>query len=381
LQLARTHFDIGSREFAPASLAARPGGRGRQRIWEDTTDLMISAVIPTHDGRELLDIVLASLATQTLLPDEVVVVDDASSDDTLAHLAERWPEVRVVAIAENVGVTVALNRCIESARGDLVLLLNNDVELAPDCIAELASALAAAPDAAVVAAKLRDYRQRDLLDGAGDGYSWAGVAYRRGQGEVDLGQYDVDLEVFGACAATALYRASALAAVGPFDEQFFALGEDTDWSFRARLAGYGCRLAPAAVAYHIGSASLGPRISKFTLYHNWRNQIWMIAKDYPASALAVHTPDLLLGQAANLLVAVRQRCVGTWLRAWRDALAGMPAVLRKRRAIQRTRQRGRHELEPFTDSAIARARWWLSGAGRRHAATVRRSPQDPPARP
>jgi GT2 family glycosyltransferase len=342
---------------------------------------MISAVIPTHDGRELLDIVLASLAAQTMRPDEIVVVDDASTDDTLTHLAEQWPDVRVVAIAENVGVTVALNRCIQAASGDLVLLLNNDVELAPNCVAELVGALDAAPGAAVVAAKLRDYTRRELLDGAGDGYSWAGVAYRRGQGEVDLGQYDVDVEVFGACAAAALYRASALAAVGPFDEQFFALGEDTDWSFRARLAGYTCRLAPSAIAYHIGSASLGPRISEFTLYHNWRNQLWIIAKDYPASALVIHAPDLILGQAANLLVAVRQRCVRTWVRAWRDALAGTPAVLRKRRAIQSTRRGSRAALEPVTDSALSRAVWWLWGSGRRHAAAVRRPAQDPAARP
>jgi hypothetical protein len=340
-------------------------------------DRMISAVIPTHDGRELLDIVLGSLAVQTRLPDEVVVVDDASSDDTLAHLAEHWPDVRVVALAENVGVTAAINRCITAAQGDLVLLLNNDVELAPDCLAELADALSAAPQAAVAAAKLRDFTRRDLLDGAGDGYSWAGLAYRRGQGEVDRGQYDADVEVFGACAAAALYRASALAAVGAFDEQFYALGEDADWSFRAQLAGFSCRLAPNALAYHVGSASLGPRISDFTLYHNWRNQIWTIAKDYPAGALVVHAPDLLAGQLANLVVAVRQRCVGSWLRAWRDALAGMPMVLGKRRVIQRSRRHGRRELEPLLDGALARAGWWLHGSGRSNAATVRRAPQDP----
>ena len=341
---------------------------------------MISAVIPTHDGRELLDIVLGSLALQTRAPDEIVVVDDASGDDTLAHLAEHWPAVRVVALAENVGVTVALNRCIAAARGDLVLLLNNDVELAPDCVAELVAALDAAPQAAVVGAKLRDYTERDLLDGAGDGYSWTGLAFRRGQGEPDRGQYDSDVEVFGACAAAALYRASALAQVGAFDEQFHALGEDADWSFRAQLAGFSCRLAPKAVAYHIGSASLGPRLSKFTLYHNWRNQIWTIAKDYPAAALAVHAPDLLAGQLANLLVAVRQRCVGSWLRAGRAALAGMPTVLKQPRATQRSRRHGRRELEPLIDSTLARARWWLRGPGRSGAATVRRPPQDPDAR-
>jgi GT2 family glycosyltransferase len=337
---------------------------------------MVSAVIPTHNGRDLLDIVLASLAAQTQPPDEIIVIDDASTDGTVAHLSKRWPHVQVVALAENVGVTAALNRCFAAARGDLVLLLNNDVELEVDCVAELLIAGDAAPQAAVIAAKLRDYTRRELLDGAGDGFSWAGLAYRRGQGEVDRGQYDDRLDVFGACAAAALYRAEALADVGPFDEQFFVYGEDTDWSFRAQLAGYSCRFAPRAVAYHVGSASLGPRVSEFALYHNWRNQLWTIAKDYPASALVVHAPDLLLGQLANLLVALRHRCLRVWLRSWRDALAGMPAVLHKRHSIQRSRRHGRGALEPVIDGALTRARWWLLGAGRRHSAVAQPGPQD-----
>ena len=136
-------------------------------------------------------------------------------------------------------------------------------------------------------AKLRDYAHRELLDGTGDVYSWAGFAYRRGQGEIDRGQYDELLDVFGACGAVALYRRTAFEDVGEPDERFYALCEDVDWSFRAQLAGLRCRYVPAAIAYHIGSASLGPRLSEFTLYHNWRNQIWIIAKDYPGWDLSL----------------------------------------------------------------------------------------------
>ncbi len=336
----------------------------------------MSVVIPTHDGRDLLDIVLRSLALQTRPPDETIVIDDASSDGTAAHLAEHWPAVEVVALRENVGVTAALNRCFSAARGELVLLLNNDVELDPECVAELLAVMDGAPGAAVVGAKLRDYTDRSLLDGAGDGFSWPGFAYRRGQGEPDHGQYDERTEVFGACAAAALYRASALAEVGPLDEQFFVYGEDTDWSFRAQLAGFTCRFAPRAVVYHVGSASLGPRVSEFALYHNWRNQLWIVAKNYPASALIIHAPDLLLGALASLLVALRHRCLRVLFRAWRDALAGLPAVMRKRRVIQGARRHGRRELEPVIDGALDRARWWLAGPGRRHSAMGDRKAQE-----
>ena len=101
-----------------------------------------------------------------------------------------------------------------------------------------------------------------VLDGTGDSYSWAGLAHRRGQGEPDRGQYDDQADVFGVCGAAAVYRGSAIATVGEFDAQLQAYCEDTDWCFRARLAGYGCRFVPSARVYHIGSAALGLRATR-----------------------------------------------------------------------------------------------------------------------
>jgi GT2 family glycosyltransferase len=328
----------------------------------------VTAAILNFNGRRLLEVVLPSLEAQTYQSVESVVVDNGSEDSSCQYLFERWPLVRVVQISKNVGVSAALNACVKAAEGELVLLLNNDVELEPQCIESLVAELDAHPNAAIAGAKLLDYSHRELLDGAGDIYSWAGFAYRRGQGEVDTGQYDEMTEVFGACGAVALYRRAAFEKVGLFDERFYALCEDTDWSFRAQLAGYRCCYVPAAVAYHIGSASLGPRLSEFTLYYNWRNAIWVIIKNYPRWALLRHTPDLLLGQLATLFVAVRQRCLGVWLRAWRDALSALPWALRERRRIQRMRSQDTRNLETVIESGLVRMRWWLWGSGRQTSA-------------
>jgi hypothetical protein len=330
----------------------------------------VTVAVLNFNGRELLEVILPSLAAQTYDQLEVVVVDNGSSDDSRAYLDEHWPSVAVVSIPENVGVAAALNVCVRAGEGEFVLLLNNDLELDDRCVEELVVALRANPEAVVAGAKLRDYTHRELLDGTGDVYSWAGFAYRRGQGEIDRGQYDELLDVFGACGAVALYRRTAFEDVGEFDERFYALCEDVDWSFRAQLAGYDCRYVPAAIAYHIGSASLGPRLSEFTLYHNWRNQIWVIAKDYPGWAFIAHAPDLLLGQLAMLLVAARHRAVLVWLRAWRDALMGLPTVLRQRRTLHRRRVSDRHALEAVLENGFARARWWLRGSGRQTSAAA-----------
>jgi GT2 family glycosyltransferase len=291
--------------------------------------------IATYNGRELLEVVLPSLRAQRFRDFRVVVVDDASSDDTLAWLAAHWPEVQVLAHAENRGVTVALNSCL-SAGGDspYVALLNNDVELEPDCLGELVATLDAHPQAGVACGKLLDYERRELLDGAGDLYSWGGEANRRGQGQRDVGQYERSEEVLSACGALAVYRGAALRQVGPFDERFFANYEDVDWCLRAQLAGWSCRYAPSAVAYHMGSATLGRGPSDFSLYHNWRNAIWVIAKSWPARELLRHAHQLAFVQLRNLAIATRRGRLSLWLRVWRDALASAPAVLEQRRRIR-----------------------------------------------
>jgi GT2 family glycosyltransferase len=337
----------------------------------------VTVAIATYNGSHLLDTVLGSLERQSFQDFRTVVVDDASTDGTLQRLAEQWPGVEILAHSENRGVAAALNSCVQASQGsDLVLLLNNDVELDPACIERLLSAMRAHPRAAVVGAKLLDFSERNLLDGTGDTYSWAGIPHRRGQGEVDHGQYDELREVFGACAAAALYRRSAFDAIGGFDERFFALCEDVDWSFRARLAGFGCRYEPSAIAYHIGSASLGPRVSEFTLYHNWRNQIWVVAKNYPVGALLLHLPDLIMGLAANAYVALRHGCARVWARAVRDALRDPRATLRARRQIQSARTCSRSELERVIDSGVHKLRWWVAGEGRSTAPAANRHPRD-----
>lgn len=305
----------------------------------------VTATVLTYDGRALLEGMLPSLAAQDLDHLEVVIVDNGSSDGTEEWLRAAWPDFEVVRLERNRGVTAALNVCLRAGRGEFVALLNNDIELEPDCLGELRAALCANPDAAVAAAKLIDFHRRDRLDGTGDLYFWGGEAQRRGQGEVDRGQYERPEEVFGASGAVALYRRRAIDVVGEFDERFYALLEDVDWSLRARLAGFGCRYVPTAVAYHMGSATIGAGPTEFALYHNWRNAIWTIAKNYPARTLVRHLPEIGFVQARNLAIAARRGDPGLWVRVWRDAIRGLPDALRRRRSIQAGRLVGPAELE------------------------------------
>ena len=306
---------------------------------------LLSVAVLSYDGRHLLEVILPSLARQRFRDFEVIVVDNGSRDDSIAWLRRAWPQVEIVSLPENVGVTAALNVCARAGRGELVGLFNNDLELEPECLGELVAALREHPEAGWAGAKLRDFERRETIDGAGDVFTWAATGGRRGHGERDVGQYDEPRAIFGACGGAALYRRSALAQVGEFDEDFFAFYEDVDWNLRAQLAGFSCRYVPSAVVYHMGSATIGRGLSDFTRYHLWRNTLWIVAKDLPASALARHAPQLLLGQLVNLAVAVRDRKLPIWLRVWRDALRGMPRMLSKRRAVQARRRVSGSALE------------------------------------
>lgn len=305
----------------------------------------VTVAVLNYNGRELLEDMLPSLARQTLCPSAIVVVDNCSEDDSVEYMRANWPQVRVVQLPENRGVTPALNACLAASATELVGLFNNDMELAPECLAKLVAELDRHPEIGSVTPKMLDFVDRNVLDGAGDMLNWRGGGRRRGHGEPDAGQYDDAEEVFGPCGGAAMYRRSALQAVGEFDEAYYAYYEDIDWAFRAQLAGFRCRYVPRAVLYHRGSATLGRGISDFNGYHLWRNPVWLIAKCFPAGALIRHGPGLLRGQAGNLYVAVRARKLRIWARAIGDALRGLPAALRRRRVVQRTRIISLAELE------------------------------------
>jgi GT2 family glycosyltransferase len=304
----------------------------------DESPPLVTVAVLSYDGRHLLEVVLPSLARQRFRNFEVVVVDNGSSDDTQVWLRNHWPQVAVVALPENVGVTAALNVCVTSGRGELVALFNNDIELEPDCLGELVAALHDYPDAGWAGAKLLDYAEHGVIDGAGDVYTWSGFGERRGNRQADRGQYDHPTAIFGACGGAAMYRRSTLRQVGPFDEDFFAFYEDVDWNLRAQFAGYSCRYVPTAVAYHMGSATIGSGYSDFTRYHQWRNALWIMFKDLPWTTLLRHRHELWRGQQLAFREARRDRQLLILAKAWRDALLALPRVLHKRRVVQRMRR-------------------------------------------
>ncbi|MEW6202510.1 MAG: glycosyltransferase family 2 protein [bacterium] len=216
-----------------------------------------SIVIPTWNGRQYLADCLESLRRQNHPPDEIIVIDNGSTDGTCEFLAENYPEVFAIPLSVNLGFSFAVNIGIGAASGDIIVFLNNDTVCAPSWLEEIMKAAAARPEYDSFASKVVLYDKPNIIDSTGDEYTPWGSAFNRGHGEIDKGQYDEEVEIFGPCAAAATYRASLFSETGIFDESFFAYYEDIDMSFRARLKARRCLYVPGAVVQHRYSASSG----------------------------------------------------------------------------------------------------------------------------
>jgi GT2 family glycosyltransferase len=294
-------------------------------------------VVPNWNGERFLCTCLGSLRRQSFERFETVLVDNGSTDASVAFVGRNFPEVRVLPLGENGGFSVAVNAGIRASRTEYVALLNNDTEVDPGWLQALVKAADSCPEAGFFASKLVDFDDRRVLDGTGDVLRRSGLPYRLGHGEVDRGQYDEATFVFGACAGGALYRRSMLDEIGLFDEDFFANCEDGDLSFRAQLAGYRCLYAPGSVVYHMGSATFGKR-SPISTRLGTRNSLCMLVKNLPTPLVPGFLPFFAAGQLSRLVVTASTFTLRAHLQGLAGALRLLPLMLRKRREIQKRRQ-------------------------------------------
>ena len=290
--------------------------------------MRVAVVVPSWNGRRWLPGLFASLDAQTHRPDEIVVVDNGSTDGSLEWLAGR-EDARVIALGRNTGFSVAANRGIADTACDAVALVNTDVELAPDWLARTTGRLAADPALAAVATKMVLLGDPGVVDDAGDVLRRDGVAEQRAHGRRDTGRWDEPGEVFSACAGAALYRRDAVVAAGGFDERFFAYLEDVDLGLRLRLAGWRCAYEPAVArhARHGSDAADAPPIDALVA----RNTLLLVAKAFPLRWL----PLVAYRQLSWLSSAARERRLREHASGLAAAVPALPAMLRERRALRR----------------------------------------------
>jgi GT2 family glycosyltransferase len=288
-------------------------------------------VIVTYESLADIERALPPLVSQLAPADELIVVDNASTDGTADRVAELAPGAKVIRSAENLGFAGGCNRGAQDASGDVLLLLNPDTEVAPG-FADAIRGGAGDWDAWM---GLATRGGGELVNTAGNlvhftGFSWAG-----GDGAPASSVPDRPAAVrclSGVCLAIPRSRWEEL---GGFPAEWFSYVEDTDLSMRLRLAGARIGIEPAARVEHLYSFSK-PSTTKWRNLE--RNRWAMIWRTYPGPLLALVFPALLLTELALIGISIAGGWAGAKLRANADVLRWLPRLLRERREIQSRRE-------------------------------------------
>jgi len=291
---------------------------------------LISVVIPNYNGARFLENCLASLTAQTYSEMELIVVDNASEDQSVALVQGIAPQVVLLKQTRNLGFAGGANAGIRASKGDWVAVLNNDAEVAADWLSECAHAIQIHSDAAFLACRILDLGSPGRIFSAGDCFLRAGIGYRRGQEQKDRAEFRDECEIFSASGCAALYRRDALVATGGFDERFFAYLEDVDLGLRLQALGYRGYYVPRAEVYHLGSATSGGEFSDLSVRLRTRNALLLLFKSMPGRILFRCLPIIFLAQLWWLLrVAIRGSLIH-YFRGLVSAFLSAPAMIRER---------------------------------------------------
>lgn len=320
--------------------------------------MTVSVHIVSWNSKYFLPTLLESLRRQTLKPDRIVVIDNASTDGSIEYLTQQ-PDVHVLRYTHNTGFSHAHNQAIAMSKTDAVLVTNPDVLLEPRCLEQLVAALKRHDQAASVSPKLlrftltaddlREPIRSAIMDAAGMTLKRTRQSINRGEGQPEATEFPE--ETFGGPGVLSLYRRAALNDVAPdgevFDEDFFAYKEDVDLAWRLRWAGWESRYIPSAIAYHHRTLTHhGDRLAHvFRVRRNrsarlnllsYRNHLLMLAKNETAGTFFPNAFSIL-GYEIRRLGFLILREWGT-LRAIPQAIRLFPAIIRKRKKLNQHRR-------------------------------------------
>ncbi|MCR4922070.1 MAG: glycosyltransferase family 2 protein, partial [Bacteroidaceae bacterium] len=250
----------------------------------------IAIVILNWNGRRMLERFLPSVLAHSAGAD-VIVADNASSDDSLEWLSARYPAVGRIVLDRNYGFAEGYNRALQQVENEMYLLLNSDVEVGEGWLGPLLEYMDAHPECAACQPKLRCEWQRDAFEyaGAAGGFidAW-GYPYCRGRlmatVERDEGQYDEPMSVMWATGAALLIRRDDYWEAGGLDGRFFAHQEEIDLCWRLRSRGRGVACVPSSVVYHLGGGTL-PKDNPQKTFLNFRNNLLLLYKNLPEERL------------------------------------------------------------------------------------------------
>jgi GT2 family glycosyltransferase len=308
----------------------------------------ISLCIINHNGARHLEHSLAAARRSSLRFDEIILVDNASTDTSLELVRQCYPEVEVVELARNDGPAAARNAGFKRAHNDLILFVDNDVEMGSRCAVELRRALADQSGVLAAMPRVLYSDRKDTIQYEGADCHFLGHMVPRCS-EVPLSGGPEDaVQVNSLITACFLLDRGVWGQEPPFDPSFVFNYEDHDLGLRSRVMGHRLLAVPSAVCLH-GSGTPGlsfrpgeRRQSELRVYCLMRNRWRIILQCFSARTLLLAAPMLLLFEIFQLLGCARKGWLGIWCRAaaWMVFHVGVTRTGRRRiQAARRTPDR------------------------------------------
>jgi len=267
--------------------------------------MSVAVVILNYNGKELLEELLPKVIAYS--PEaEVIVVDNASSDDSVLYLETKFPNTRLIKLPHNFGFAGGYNEALSIVKADYYVLLNSDVEVTENWLLPLVTYMDKHPKTAACQPKIKSYKQRTHFEYAGacGGYiDKLGYPFCRGRIldtlEQDNGQYDTITDIFWATGACLLIRSEKYHKTGGLDDRFFAHMEEIDLCWRLKARGNNIVCIPQSTVYHIGAKTLAKEHPQKT-YLNFRNNWLMLYKNVPKHLGGILFARLFLDWAAAI---------------------------------------------------------------------------------
>lgn len=247
----------------------------------------VSVVIINYNGRKYLEKFLPSILASTYSDMELIIADNASTDDSLAFMRSIYPAVRIIVLKRNHGYAGGYNEALKEVKSDYYVLLNSDVEVSPGWIEPVVELMESDKGIGACQPKILSYKQKNQFEYAGAAGGWLdclGYPFARGRifdiCELDSGQYNEVEKIFWASGAALFVRSELFFEAGGLDTYFFAHMEEIDFCWRLQLLGYSIYACPASEVYHVGGGTL-PKGNERKVFLNFRNNMIMLAKNLP----------------------------------------------------------------------------------------------------
>ena len=306
---------------------------GSDKILESHVNASI--IIVNYDGGEYILACLQSLVNVIDDGVEIIVVDNASADDSPNLIKRAFPDIRMICSETNLGFGGGSNLGVRYARGKYLAFLNPDTIVEPGWLESLVQALEAKPNAGLATSKILLMDDPNRINTCGNNVHITGLTLCRGMGQ-SADTYPKLDEVSAISGAAFVVRRDLFDWLGGFDENFFLYMEDTDLSLRARLAGYKCIFVPESIVYHHYALRFG--FNK-TFYQE-RNRYYILLKHFHWRTLIATLPALLLTEviAWGFSLLREPNRLNNKLNAYFSILSNLPDLYKRRKAVQGLRR-------------------------------------------